>query len=403
MSKISKDCGDMPYMFGDRKKYLSRITKTLYYGKLPKTDCLSLPVTELAAEIFSEAKRGKSLERLHCYKAAQISRNACVAPCSLVLALLYLERLKTYNAQYLEKVAPSDLFLVSLMVSCKFLFDDGEGDDVFVDEWAASGDVSIKKLVQLEKDFLNAMNWEIFVNESKFYEKLKDIENMLAIQQGNARGHFTYTELHTLSSLVEIQKIVNCIVAVGAILAVTYLAGFLTILGSVHMTSKVPGTVLYQKKIEEKTETVVPFTDDIVENWTDFNLKTDLDNKLRTPVVVDMLKTSILLASIKTNSTSFETTNNFENISWDYWNNPVMDWLAKSSQIISSYADELQLNHLPYYLETAASNMKHIEREDQIHKATKTRIQDQMESSWHTEWIESIKLGVYTETVSFGS
>lgn len=30
---------------GNQKNYLSRITKTLYYGKLPKTDTLSLPVT----------------------------------------------------------------------------------------------------------------------------------------------------------------------------------------------------------------------------------------------------------------------------------------------------------------------------------------------------------------------
>lgn len=30
---------------GNQNKFLSRITKTLYYGKLPKTDRLSLPMT----------------------------------------------------------------------------------------------------------------------------------------------------------------------------------------------------------------------------------------------------------------------------------------------------------------------------------------------------------------------
>lgn len=30
---------------GDHKEFLKRITKTLYYGELPRLPCLSLPVT----------------------------------------------------------------------------------------------------------------------------------------------------------------------------------------------------------------------------------------------------------------------------------------------------------------------------------------------------------------------
>lgn len=43
------------------------------------------------------------------------------------------------------------------MVSSKFLYDDGEEDEVFMDEWAASGGVTLKELIWLEKDFLNAI------------------------------------------------------------------------------------------------------------------------------------------------------------------------------------------------------------------------------------------------------
>lgn len=32
-------------MIGDHQKFISRIKKTLYYGKLPKSDRFSLPVT----------------------------------------------------------------------------------------------------------------------------------------------------------------------------------------------------------------------------------------------------------------------------------------------------------------------------------------------------------------------
>ncbi len=41
-------------------------------------------------------------------------------------------------------MSSADLFLVSMMVASKYLHDDGEEDEVFNDEWAASGDIDIK-------------------------------------------------------------------------------------------------------------------------------------------------------------------------------------------------------------------------------------------------------------------
>lgn len=43
------------------------------------------------------------------------------------------------------------------MVSSKFLYDDGDGDEVFTDEWAASGGISAGEVVQMERDFLSAI------------------------------------------------------------------------------------------------------------------------------------------------------------------------------------------------------------------------------------------------------
>ena len=71
-------------------------------------------VLELAAEIFSQANKF-SLNRLDIEKAAYYTRNGCVSPSLLVLALLYLERLKTCNPKYLTKVSPTELFLISLV------------------------------------------------------------------------------------------------------------------------------------------------------------------------------------------------------------------------------------------------------------------------------------------------
>lgn len=72
----------------------------------------------MAAELFTGVNH--TLERLDVEEASKISRNACVSPCSLILALLYLEKLKDCNPEYLQQVAPSKLFLVSLV--CFVLF-----------------------------------------------------------------------------------------------------------------------------------------------------------------------------------------------------------------------------------------------------------------------------------------
>nr|XP_023024729.1 protein CNPPD1 [Leptinotarsa decemlineata] len=400
MSKIYKKCLDRPYKtITNHKKYLSRITKTLYYGKLSKSDSLSLPVTELASELFSEAKTGKSLERLHCDEAAKISRNACVSPCSLVLALLYLERLKTCNPEYLDRTAPSDLFLISLMVSCKFLFDDGESDEVFTDEWAASGGMTVKELVRLEKDFLCAIDWKIYVSELTFWKKLNEIEQSLALKQGSSRGHFTYTELQSLAASIEINKIVHCVVAVSLILAATYTAGLLTIFGSVYLASQVQGSSLYSKELENCQS----FDKHLITEGLGskpYIIETKPSSEftyVQNSDVIDVFTTSILLASIKVNVTDDDgmTTNDAQFISWDYWNIPIMEWLAKSSEIVITYSDGIPSSYFSYYLETSAFNSKCIELEDQVHKATKTRLQDQIESSWHEEWIDTLKFSLF--------
>ncbi|KAI4497098.1 hypothetical protein M0802_007844 [Mischocyttarus mexicanus] len=139
----------------DHNNFLNRITKSLYYIEFPVTDCLSLPVTEMAAELFNGVNH--TLDRLDVEEASKISRNACVSPCSLILALLYVEKLKDYNPEYLHQVAPSKLFLVSLMIATKFLNDDGEEDQVLNQEWALSSNLSVSQINQLEKEFLNAI------------------------------------------------------------------------------------------------------------------------------------------------------------------------------------------------------------------------------------------------------
>ncbi|XP_076266602.1 protein CNPPD1 [Rhynchophorus ferrugineus] len=419
MSKIYKKppkCKGME----DHQKYLSRITKTLYYGKLPKSDVLSLPVTELAAEIFSETHKGKTLERLHCDTAAQISRNACVSPCSLVLAMIYLERLKKCNVEYLERTTPSDLFLVSLMVSSKYLFDDGEVDEVYMDEWAASSEMTCKELVLLERDFLKAIDWQIFVNELSFWKKFGDIERQLAKKEGINRGSFTYTELQTLSSTIDINNIVQCLMCISVVLAAAYTAGLLTVVGSVYLTSHIPGNYLYQARIQDTTLTAFKHhTYEVKEmfinkpcNETALEVASAKHGNILNSNALKVFRAGILLASIQsgsayniskpqypTDSVDLET-ESCQQVGWDWWNIPAMIWLSKASDFIC-HLNFPPIENYIYFLENKATNNKLIYLEDHIQKATKTRIQDQIESSWHTEWIDSIRYSYYSNILPF--
>merc|ERR1712088_865132 len=185
-----------PQVFPEHTESEARYTRSLYYGVLPATDRPSLPLTRLAVDQFTSSgldALGQKLGRLDMARAADISRQACAGPNSLVLALLYLERLRRRNPDYLTTVSSADLFLVSLMVASKFLHDDGEEDEVFNDEWASSGGIDTKELNRLEVKFLAAMDWRIFVDDTEFQTTLSRLEADIAIREVADRdGDATY-------------------------------------------------------------------------------------------------------------------------------------------------------------------------------------------------------------------
>ncbi|XP_046964508.1 protein CNPPD1 [Vanessa cardui] len=222
---------------GDHKEFLKRISKTLYYGQLPTLPCLSLPVTEISCELWSVPQRGRSLRRLHADAAADIARSACVSPCALVLAILYLERLKRCNPDYLSAAAPADLFLVSLMVSNKFLQDDGEDDEVICSEWAVSGGLELDQLKKLEVEFLNAIDWNVFVSEKSFEDGLLWLERQVALRQAQLRGFFTYSDLAVACSTSLLSELAQSVSTACLGVTLSYVSSLLTLVTSTLVIS----------------------------------------------------------------------------------------------------------------------------------------------------------------------
>ncbi|KAM3585745.1 uncharacterized protein V6R79_026031 [Siganus canaliculatus] len=181
------------------QKLTERVRKRLYYGldKDVSLDALSCPVTDIAIEIFQKSAPSP-IRKLQKKYAAHVSREACISPCAMMLALVYIERLRHRNPEYLQKISSSDLFLISMMVASKYLYDEGEEEEVFNDEWGAAGKLDVKTVNNLEMNFLNAIEWSLFTDPNDFFDILSQLETSIAERQGMRRGWFTYTDLCVL-------------------------------------------------------------------------------------------------------------------------------------------------------------------------------------------------------------
>ncbi|XP_020291484.1 protein CNPPD1 [Pseudomyrmex gracilis] len=312
----------------EHTEFLNHIKKSLYYSKLPQINCLSLPVTELAAELFSEVKHGYSLEKLDVEEASRISRNACVSPCSLVLALLYIERLKNCNSEYLQQVAPSELFLVSLMVASKFLHDDGEEDEVFNKEWANSGQVTISRMNKLEKEFLAAIDWMVFVQQQDFWERLEQLEKDVAYREVQKRGWCSYTELSCLINTVQLIEIARTIINVSSICLATYAAGLATLLGSTLVAHFVVQSCLGTSFGSRQPA-------NLRANLTSTDLPEPLINvqsqKIENAIPVSLICDESVVDCLGAESVETDIDNNDNVASWQWWLNSMMIWLPEYS------------------------------------------------------------------------
>ncbi|XP_067890925.1 protein CNPPD1 [Heterodontus francisci] len=190
-------CGFQEFsLLPGHSKLTERVKKRLYYGRDVdyNMDALSCPVTDIAVELLQKSAPSP-IRKLRKKYAAHVAREACISPCAMMLALVYIERLRHRNPEYLQQISSSDLFLISMMVASKYLYDEGEEEEVFNDEWGAAGKLDVQVVNTLEMNFLRAIDWNLYVNTQEFFELLSRLEGRVAESQGLKRGWFTYTDL----------------------------------------------------------------------------------------------------------------------------------------------------------------------------------------------------------------
>lgn len=222
-------------------EFMERIKKSLYYG--PGTSyrkmAASQPLAEYASELFSEPHRGYSLNRLNTVTAGNIRAN----PCCLIMALIYLDRLQASDPNYVRRITPSELFIVSVMISTKLQYEYEE--EISIADWAAEVHTTEDHIKQLELEFLDAIDWNIHISNDQFFEKLNVVEKVLAHREGLRRGWLTYAELlNFLPSFTLARFLFNNI----TIMAVSYAASVMTIAGAFFLVSHMPGNALTNKE-----------------------------------------------------------------------------------------------------------------------------------------------------------
>ncbi|XP_034100823.1 protein CNPPD1 [Drosophila albomicans] len=237
----SKFVASTPKKVMQHGEFINRIRKTLYYGGVDTTEAdmeVSMPFAEYAADLFSEPHRGHSLHRLSSIAAGKTH----ATPCSLIMALIYLDRLNIIDPGYGYRITPQELFVVSLMISTKFYA--GHDERFYLEDWAKEGNMTEDKLKEMEIEFLTAIDWNIYISNEQFFAKLSSVERTLAQREGLRRGWLTYSEL---MQLLPDFTLMSFVLNNFAMLALSYAASVITIAGAFFIASQVPGTLWHRQ------------------------------------------------------------------------------------------------------------------------------------------------------------
>lgn len=263
------DQGDIE-VFPEHEDQCERYRRRMNYGPngvnnnaVVASDKLSLHVTEIAVAHFNSAvgRTQETIDRLDVGRAADITRKTATSPTSLVLALIYLERLraKSKRSAYLDEVSSTELFLATLMVASKYLYDDGEVDEVFNDDWAEAGRLEVAEMNRLEIEFLCAVEWSLHVQRAEFEQMTQNLETAVALKRLNNHNSSspsssssssplppstttTYADLDVLSRAIGLRKMLgvlaNCTVGVTAVVAAAYAVSVAAMISTVCLLDR---------------------------------------------------------------------------------------------------------------------------------------------------------------------
>jgi hypothetical protein len=170
---------------------------------------LSMPLTDTIAEFAQEISDDPFFVNDLSF-IFELSRKRAISPYAIIVALMYLKRLKakqtagnsrgrrnqmrestldSYSSQQvidsyfsscrheqkqdadsLDSLSNTELCLVSILLASKYLIDEGETEEIYNNEWAQAANITTAEINRLERLVLSKMEWELYVSSDEFWK-----------------------------------------------------------------------------------------------------------------------------------------------------------------------------------------------------------------------------------------
>ncbi|CCD64422.1 Protein CNPPD1 [Caenorhabditis elegans] len=195
----------MAPLFPDFRKMRKRMKRSLNYGtKQPAS--LNYPLSQLVVDYFDKTS---TFDYMEPNTSAMISKCGYADPCTLVVALVYLDRLRVQKKAFFESTDPVSLYVPALVLASKYMHDADTYDRVSNSEWAESLKMTPEDLNAKEWNLVKNLDWNVAVKNDEFENYLDNMEKWVAGSFVEKNGFMTYNELLQLSSMVPIMDIVK--------------------------------------------------------------------------------------------------------------------------------------------------------------------------------------------------
>uniref|UniRef100_A0A1I8AVT8 Protein CNPPD1 n=1 Tax=Steinernema glaseri TaxID=37863 RepID=A0A1I8AVT8_9BILA len=224
----------MPPKTETYRRIRQRMRRSLGYGSR-RMDSLTLPLSEMVVDYFD---RRAPYDYLDMDFAAQLSRDGCLDACTMLVAMVYIDRVRGMDRSFFDESDASELFLSALVVASKYLQDGGLDEFVYNDEWGAAASTSTKRVNELEVQLLNALTWNANVSDVEFEQSLESCERWVARRALLRNGFCTYNEAHVLSARTafsEWRSLLESVAFACAAIAAVYVASVISLYTAIHI------------------------------------------------------------------------------------------------------------------------------------------------------------------------